>query len=124
MNYQELMTNFVPRYIHNQEEYTKVQKEIDRLVDKPADLTPDESDYLALLGMLIQRYDEDHDVKFVPLPITTLLKTEHCQINQVYGCYLVWCGNEIKLKFNDYDEAVYYADKYRPGMSARELMQG
>lgn len=61
--YMELIRAFPPRLIKNEAEYAAVQARVDVLVDK-GELTADEADYLSLLGMLIERYEADHD----PMP--------------------------------------------------------
>jgi len=55
--YEELVLDFLPRPIKTETEYEAVQKEVDRLVDK-GELSPDEEDYLDLLGTLIMNYEE------------------------------------------------------------------
>ena len=55
--YKELLNEFVPRPIKSTADYLEVQDEVDRLLDK-GDLSPDEQDYLDLLGALIMDYEE------------------------------------------------------------------
>ena len=55
--YKELLNEFVPRPIKSTADYLAVQDEVDRLLDK-SDLSPDEQDYLDLLGALIMDYEE------------------------------------------------------------------
>lgn len=55
--YKELMLRLLPRPIKTESEYDRIQQEVDRLIDK-GDLTPDEQDYLDLLGTLIMDYEE------------------------------------------------------------------
>lgn len=55
--YRNLLLNFLPRPIASEQAYLATQDEIDRLVDK-VELTPDEQDYLTLLGGLIEAYEE------------------------------------------------------------------
>ena len=62
-NYIALIQTFPPRPIKSEAEYAAVQARVDALVDK-GELTADEGDYLSLLGMLIERYEADHD----PIP--------------------------------------------------------
>jgi ribulose-phosphate 3-epimerase len=55
--YKELLNEFVPRPIKSTADYFATQEEVDRLLDK-GDLSPDEQDYLDLLGTLIMDYEE------------------------------------------------------------------
>lgn len=55
--YRDLLLRFLPRPIKTEETYQATQQEVDRLVDKQ-DLTPDEEEYLYLLGTLLMDYDE------------------------------------------------------------------
>jgi HTH-type transcriptional regulator/antitoxin HigA len=55
--YKELLNEFVPRPIKSTADYLEIQDEVDRLLDK-GDLSPDEQDYLDLLGALIMDYEE------------------------------------------------------------------
>lgn len=61
--YMGLIQAFPPRLIKNEAEYAAVQARVDALVDK-GELTADEADYLSVLGMLIERYEAEHD----PMP--------------------------------------------------------
>ena len=54
--YHDLMLHFMPRPIEAEADYEATQTEIDRLVDK-GDLSPDEADYLHLLGTLVLEYE-------------------------------------------------------------------
>ncbi len=63
VTYMKLIQAFPPRPIKSEAEYAAVQARVDALVDK-GELTADEGDYLSLLGMLIERYEADHD----PIP--------------------------------------------------------
>ncbi len=55
--YRDLLLRFLPRPIKTEETCQATQQEVDRLVDKQ-DLTPDEEEYLYLLGTLIMDYEE------------------------------------------------------------------
>lgn len=55
--YGDLLLRFLPRPITTEETYQATQQEVDRLIDKQ-ELTPDEEDYLYLLGTLIMDYEE------------------------------------------------------------------
>ena len=57
LNYLELLNTFPPRPIANEEDFNKTQKIIDTLIDK-GELTPDEQDYLSVLGSLIRDYED------------------------------------------------------------------
>lgn len=54
--YRELLLDFLPRLIATEADYQATQQEIDRLLDKEV-LTPDEQDYLDLLGTLVVDYE-------------------------------------------------------------------
>jgi HTH-type transcriptional regulator/antitoxin HigA len=54
--YSDLLIEFLPRPISSEEGYQITQREVDRLLDK-GDLSPDEQDYLDLLGTLIMDYE-------------------------------------------------------------------
>lgn len=55
-NYGQLLLAFLPHRIKNKADFTAVQKEIDRLIDKD-DLSTAEQDYLDLLGTPIWEYE-------------------------------------------------------------------
>lgn len=55
--YIELITDFSPRPIKSAEDYDAVQSVIDSLLDSKV-MTPDIQDYLNILGLLIQEYEE------------------------------------------------------------------
>jgi HTH-type transcriptional regulator/antitoxin HigA len=57
--YIELLTSFPPRPITSEEELIATKKVIDSLIDK-GELTPDEQDYLNVLGTLVHDYEEKH----------------------------------------------------------------
>ncbi|WP_204140589.1 type II toxin-antitoxin system HigA family antitoxin [Halomicronema sp. CCY15110] len=57
--YLELLQDFPPRPIKSEQDYWALQAVIDRLLDA-GELTADQRDYLNLLGLLIQEYDEQH----------------------------------------------------------------
>lgn len=62
--YRELVQAFPPRPIRTEEQYQAVQKRIDSLLDRE-ELTPEEQEYLTVLGMLVEMYeatteDEEH----------------------------------------------------------------
>ena len=61
--YIELLKTFPPRPITSEEKLTATQKVIDSLIDK-GELTPDEQDYLNVLGTLVYEYEEKHE----PIP--------------------------------------------------------
>lgn len=55
--YLELIQQFPPRPIHSEEDLKATQKKIDALIDQP-ELTEEEKDYLNVLGMLVQEYEQ------------------------------------------------------------------
>ncbi len=55
--YIELLQEFPPRPIKSEEELLATQKVIDSLIDS-IPLTPDESDYLNVLGTLVYEYEQ------------------------------------------------------------------
>lgn len=57
--YVELITSFPPRKITSEEELATTQNIIDSLLDQER-LTPDERDYLHLLGLVVSEYEEHH----------------------------------------------------------------
>ena len=61
--YNELLQAFPPRPIKSKEEMFATQKVIDSLIDR-ASLTPDEEDYLNLLGTLVYEYEQTQE----PIP--------------------------------------------------------
>lgn len=60
-SYTELLTNFPPRPIKNEEDLEKTQVVVDSLLDK-GELTESEEDYLNLLGLLIYEYESKQDL--------------------------------------------------------------
>ena len=69
-SYQELLQSFPPRLIISEEQFWATQEVIDALIDK-GDLTPDEQEFLNLLGTLVYLYEEDSvripELRGVPL---------------------------------------------------------
>jgi HTH-type transcriptional regulator / antitoxin HigA len=57
--YLELLIQFPPRLIDSEADLIATQTVIDRLLDAKT-LTPEEKDYLNLLGMLVYEYEEKH----------------------------------------------------------------
>jgi len=57
--YLELLHDFPPRPIKSEADYGAVQAVVDALLDV-GELTPDQRDYLNLLGLLIHEYEEKH----------------------------------------------------------------
>ncbi len=60
-NYTELLISFPPRPIKTEEDLEKIQEIVGNLLDK-RELTEDEEDYLHLLGILIEEYEEKEDL--------------------------------------------------------------
>ncbi len=58
-SYSDLLNNFPPRPIKSEEQLARTQGVIDALLDRPK-LTPNEQDYLNLLGALVYEYEEAH----------------------------------------------------------------
>ena len=58
--YIELLKTFPPRPINSEEELLATQKVIDSLIDRN-ELTPDEQDYLNVLGTLVYEYEQKHE---------------------------------------------------------------
>lgn len=58
-SYSDLLNNFPPRPIKSEEQLARTQCVIDALLDRP-ELTPNEQDYLNLLGTLVYEYEEAH----------------------------------------------------------------
>lgn len=63
LSYIELLTAFPPRSIRSEEQLSATQKVINTLIDQ-GNLTPDEREYLNLLGAVVYEYEEEH----YPLP--------------------------------------------------------
>ncbi len=61
--YLELLKQYPPRPIDNEEDLEMMQQVIDRLLDKPQ-LTAEEREYLNVLGALIYEYEENQE----PIP--------------------------------------------------------
>lgn len=61
--YIKLLQEFPPRPINSQEELLATQRVINSLIDR-APLTPDESDYLNVLGTLVYEYEQTQE----PIP--------------------------------------------------------
>lgn len=61
--YRQLLAQFPPRPINTEEELDATQAVINQLLDQP-ELTPDEEDYLDLLGTLVYDYEQQQD----PMP--------------------------------------------------------
>src|SRR5687767_14734854 len=61
--YLQLLKTFPPRPITSEEQLLATQQVIDDLLDRP-ELTPDERDYLDVLGTLVYDYEQKYD----PMP--------------------------------------------------------
>ncbi|MEH1868066.1 MAG: transcriptional regulator [Nostoc sp.] len=59
--YIKLLKSFPPRPITSEEEFLATQEVIDSLIDK-GELTPDEQDYLNVLGTLVYEYPKHHSI--------------------------------------------------------------
>ncbi|MGF1522763.1 MAG: type II toxin-antitoxin system HigA family antitoxin [Leptolyngbyaceae cyanobacterium] len=62
-SYIELLKKFPPRPIKSEEELFAVQEVIDNLLDS-GEITPEEQDYINVLGILVHEYEEEH--VFIP----------------------------------------------------------
>ena len=62
--YIELLLAFPPRPIKSESELLATQKVIDSLIDRAPSLSPDESDYLNVLGTLVYEYEQTQE----PIP--------------------------------------------------------
>jgi len=59
LSYPDLLQTFLPRPITTEKQYEATVAQMNALVDK-GDLTPDEQDFLTLLGTLTLAYEEVH----------------------------------------------------------------
>jgi len=95
LNYLELLNTFPPRPIANEEDFNKTQKIIDTLIDK-GELTPDEQDYLSVLGSLIRDYEDIN----LTLPKLNPVELIHALLDdaglQIQDLIFIF-GNEINL---------------------------
>ncbi|NJK30077.1 MAG: transcriptional regulator [Acaryochloris sp. RU_4_1] len=57
-SYESLVQEFIPRPIHNDRQLQATQNRIDALIDLERELTPDETDYLDILGTLVWEYEQ------------------------------------------------------------------
>lgn len=60
LTYEQLIDIFPPRPISSDEQYWATVAQIDQLIDK-GDLTLAEQDYLTALGMMVERYEDEHE---------------------------------------------------------------
>ncbi|VXD16858.1 conserved hypothetical protein [Planktothrix serta PCC 8927] len=58
--YMQLLQDFPPRPINSEEDFEATQAVINRLLDKP-ELTPEEEDYLDVLGALVSEYENQQE---------------------------------------------------------------
>ncbi len=58
--YMQLLQDFPPRPITSEEDFAATQTVINRLLDKP-ELTPEEEDYLDVLGALVSEYENQQE---------------------------------------------------------------
>lgn len=65
--YGEMLARVAPVVIRNEKEYDRATVEIDALVDKGKDITPEEDRLLDLLSLLVEQYEEEHyDIEDAP----------------------------------------------------------
>lgn len=77
-HYLALLRTFPPRPIRGDDEHRRAVEVVNRLLDRPA-LTPDEEDYLDVLGLIIADYEDsiyDHP-EFTSLERLRHLMEEH-----------------------------------------------
>lgn len=76
--YLDLLRSFPPRPIRGDDDHRQAVEVVNRLLDRPA-LTPDEEDYLDVLGLLIADYEDaiyEHP-EFTPVERLRHLIEEH-----------------------------------------------
>lgn len=78
--YIELLKTFPPRPIASEEELLATQKVIDSLIDR-GELTPDEQDYLNVLGSLVYEYEQLHQEPIPDIHGVELLKALIAEYN-------------------------------------------
>ncbi|MBD2085296.1 transcriptional regulator [Trichocoleus sp. ST-U3] len=78
--YIELIKTFPPRPIGSEEELLATQKVIDSLIDR-GELTPDEQDYLNVLGSLVYEYEQLHEEPIPDIHGVELLKALIAEYN-------------------------------------------
>ncbi|MEP0799578.1 helix-turn-helix domain-containing protein [Funiculus sociatus] len=78
--YIELIKTFPPRPIGSEEELFATQKVIDSLIDR-GELTPDEQDYLNVLGSLVYEYEQLHQEPIPDIHGVELLKALIAEYN-------------------------------------------
>jgi HTH-type transcriptional regulator/antitoxin HigA len=78
--YIELIKTFPPRPIGSEEELRATQKVIDSLIDR-GELTPDEQDYLNVLGSLVYEYEQLHEEPIPDIHGVELLKALIAEYN-------------------------------------------
>lgn len=71
--YIELLQTFPPRPIASEEELLATQNVIDSLIDR-TELTPDEQDYLNVLGTLVYEYEQLHQEPIPDIHSVELIK--------------------------------------------------
>lgn len=89
LKYLELLKSFPPRPITSEDDLINTQNIIDSLIDK-GELTPDEQDYLNVLGSLIRDYEEQN----YPMPkqdaveiLKTLLEEYNIQTQDLQSIF-------------------------------------
>jgi HTH-type transcriptional regulator/antitoxin HigA len=60
LTYEQLLAGFPPRPITSDDQYWETVANIDELIDRGL-LSSDEQDYLSVLGMLVERYEGEHE---------------------------------------------------------------
>ncbi|SKB11906.1 conserved hypothetical protein [Planktothrix sp. PCC 11201] len=78
--YMQLLQDFPPRPITSEEDFAATQAVINRLLDKP-ELTPEEEDYLDVLGALVSEYENQQEDLIPDIYGVELLKVLIAELN-------------------------------------------
>jgi HTH-type transcriptional regulator/antitoxin HigA len=78
--YMQLLQDFPPRPITSEEDFAATQAVINRLLDKP-ELTPEEEDYLDVLGALVSEYENQQEDLIPDIYGVELLKFLIAELN-------------------------------------------
>lgn len=61
-SFAEMVDDFRPRHISTPSQYAETQAVLDLYLDLDREYTPDEADYVNLLGLVIERWEDDNCV--------------------------------------------------------------
>ncbi len=78
--YMQLLQDFPPRPITSEADFAATQAVINRLLDKP-ELTPEEEDYLDVLGALVSEYENQQEDLIPDIYGVELLKVLIAELN-------------------------------------------